>query len=169
MQRKRSKTHQAASLPRIDRRIQEHESDTYGLREKLPDPTVCPSCGAMYREGRWIWGAAPADAHRTSCPACRRIQDDYPAGLVIVEGEFAASHRAEILGLARNLEEREKKERPLKRIMRISEPKAGPIEIATTDAHLARGIGDALHHAYEGDLDYHYTDKENLFRVHWRR
>ena len=169
MRRKRSKTHEAASLPRTDRRIQEHEGDTYGLREKLPDPTVCTSCGAMYRRGRWTWGAPPVDAHRTSCPACRRIQDDFPAGLVIVEGEFAASHREEIVGLAHNLEEREKKEHPLKRILRVAGPEGGPLEIATTDTHLARGIGDALHHAYQGELDTHYTDKENLLRVRWRR
>lgn len=169
MRRERSKTHPAAALPRTDRRIQEHEGNTYGLRGKLPDPTVCTACGAMYRDGRWIWGSAPVDAHRTLCPACRRIQDDYPAGLVIVEGEFAASHRAEIIGLVRNLEEREKPEHALKRIMRIEEGKDGSLEIATTDVHLARGIGDALHHAYQGDLDSHYTDKENLIRVHWRR
>jgi hypothetical protein len=169
MGRKRSKTEQPASLRRRDRLIQEHEGDTYGLREKLADPTACTSCEATYRDGRWTWDAPPADARRTLCPACRRIQDDYPAGLVIVEGEFAASHREEILGLARNLEEREKKEHPLKRIMRVAEPEGGPLEIATTDIHLARGIGEALHHAYQGDLDYHYTDEENLVRVHWRR
>jgi NMD protein affecting ribosome stability and mRNA decay len=169
MRGKRSRTHQAASLPRTDRRIEEHESDTYGLKGKLPDPTACTSCGAMYRNGRWIWGAPPADANPTLCPACRRIQDDYPAGLVLVEGEFARSHREEIRGLARNLEEREKQEHPLKRIMRYTEPEDGPLEITTTDAHLARGIGEALHHAYQGELDYQYTDAENLLRVHWRR
>jgi len=169
MRHKRSKFHQAVSLPRTDRRIQEHEGDTYRLRGKLPDPTACPSCGAMYRDGRWSWGAPPADAHRTTCPACRRIEDDYPAGVVVAEGDFAASHRQEIVGLVRNLEEREKREHPLKRIMRVSEPEGPEIEIATTDAHLARGIGEALHHAYQGNLDYHYTDEENLLRVHWRR
>lgn len=169
MRRERSKTHPAAARPRTDRRIPEHESDPYGLRGKLPDPTACPSCGAMYREGRWTWGAPPFDAHRTLCPACRRIEDDYPAGLVVVEGRFEAEHEEEIRGLARNLEARERKEHPLKRIMRIREREEGGLEIATTDAHLARGIGDALHHAYEGELDYGYGDAEDLLRVHWRR
>jgi hypothetical protein len=169
MRRKRSKTHPAASLPRIDRRIQEHESDTNALREKLPDPTTCPSCGAMYGDGRWSWGAPPSDAHRTPCPACRRIEDDCPAGVVVADGEFAALHRAEIVGLACSLEEREKKEHPLERIMLVSEAAGGPLEIATTDTHFARGIGHALHHAYEGHLEYRYTGKENLVRVHWWR
>jgi NMD protein affecting ribosome stability and mRNA decay len=169
MRRKRSKTHPAAPLPRTDRRIKEHEGDPYGPREKLPDPTACTSCGALYREGRWIWGAPPADAHRTLCPACRRIEDDYPAGLVVVEGEFASFHREEIEGLVRHVEERARKEHPLKRVMRIGEREGGGLEIATTDARLARGIGDALYHAYQGRLDYHYTELENLLRVHWTR
>jgi hypothetical protein len=165
----RSKTHQAASLPRADRLIEEREGDTYGLKGKLPDPTACTSCGAMYRDGRWIWGSPPADANRTRCPACRRVEDDYPAGMVLVEGEFAHAHREEIRGLARNLEEREKQEHPLKRIMRMEEREDGALEIATTDVRLARGIGKALHHAYQGDLDYHFTEAENLLRVHWTR
>ncbi len=169
MRRKRSKTHQAASLPRIDRRIKEHEDDAYGLRGKLPDPTGCTACGAAFRDGRWTWAAAPADAHRTRCPACRRIEDDYPAGLVLLEGAFAASHREEIEGLLRNVEEREKKEHPLKRIMRITEREEGGFEIATTDARLARGLGQALYDAYKGDLEYRFTEIEDVLRVHWRR
>lgn len=154
---------------RLDRLGPEHDKDVYGLGGKLPDPTACTGCGAMYRNGRWAWGAPPADAHRARCPACRRIDDDYPAGIVIAEGEFLASHRQEIEGLARNLEEQQKKQHPLKRIMRIAEREEGGLEIATTDARLARGIGEALHHAYQGELDYHFTDAEDLFRVHWSR
>lgn len=169
MGRERSKTHPAASLPRTDRRLRQHESDAYEAWGKLPEPTACPSCGATYRRGRWTWGAPPADAHRTLCPACLRIRDDYPAGVVIVEGEFAVAHADEIRGLARNLEERQSREHPLERILRIREREEGGLEIATTDSHLARGIGDALHHAYQGDLDYHYVEVENLLRVHWRR
>jgi NMD protein affecting ribosome stability and mRNA decay len=167
MARERSKTHEPA--PRGDRRIEQREGDTYGLKGKLSDPTACPSCGAMYRAGRWRWGSPPVDAQRTLCPACRRVEDGYPAGVVLVEGEFAHAHRDEIQGLARNLEEREKQEHPLKRIMRMEEREDGSLEIATTDVHLAQGIGNALHHAYQGELDYHFTEAENLLRVHWRR
>lgn len=38
---------------------------------------------------------------------------------------------------------------------------------AFTDAHLARGIGEALHHTYQGHLDYHHEKGEVLLRVHW--
>jgi hypothetical protein len=168
MKRKRSKTHPAASQPRTDRLLQSLEADPYGLPGKLPDPTSCPTCGAMYRAGRWTWRAAPADAHRTTCPACRRIADDFPAGIVTLSGAFSAKHAEEIRGLVRNIEEREKQEHPLKRVMAIREEPDG-IVVTTTDARLARGIGEAVEHAYRGKLDYRFSEAENVLRVDWRR
>ncbi len=153
---------------RRDRLIRERDHDPYQTGAKLPDPTACPDCGAMFRAGRWMWGAPPVDAHREHCPACRRIQDDYPAGVLNLSGNFPQEHRNEILGLARNIEVREKKEHALKRIMAISDEE-GAIVITTTDAGLARNIGDAIHAAYEGDLGYEYTDGGNLLRVQWKR
>jgi hypothetical protein len=153
----------------MDRQLKEHEGDAYGLRGKLPDPTACPRCGAIYRAGRWTWGAPPADAHRTDCPACRRAADGVPAGLVTVKGEFAASHRDEVRNLVRNVEEREKAEHALKRIMAMSEGEDGSLEIATTDAKLARAIGEALHSAYRGELDYQFVESESCFRATWTR
>lgn len=168
MPRERSKIHPAASQPRMDRILQSQEADAYGLRGKLPDPTACSTCGALYRAGRWTWGAAPMDAHRTVCPACRRIADDYPAGIVTLTGPFVAGHRAEIEGLVRNVEEREKAEHALKRVIAIR-PEGDGLVVTTTDARLARGIGEAVHHAYQGELDYVFTEAENVLRVSWSR
>jgi NMD protein affecting ribosome stability and mRNA decay len=167
LRRRRSKTHPAATQPRTDR-TPERQLDSYGLRGKLPDPTVCTACGAIYRDGRWIFGSPPADAHPTRCPACRRIEDDYPAGVVRISGEFAAAHGEEIRHLARNVEEREKREHALKRIMAI-EQEGGALQIKTTDAKLARGIGEALEHAYRGELRYRMSEAENVLRVEWTR
>jgi hypothetical protein len=41
--------------------------------------------------------------------------------------------------------------------------------VTTTDVHLARGIGEALHHAYPGELEFHYNPEQNLLRVNWSR
>jgi hypothetical protein len=153
---------------RMDRLIQEREHDTYKVRGKLPDPTACPECGVMYRAGRWTWGAPPVDAARRTCPACQRIQDDYPGGFLTLGGSFPRAHRQEIEGLARNVEEREKGQHPLKRIMAMTEQEEGLL-ITTTDPSLARNIGDALHHAYRGELDYQYSEEGNVLRVTWTR
>lgn len=154
---------------RHERIIEELVHDAYKLRGKLPDPTVCPTCGAVFRGGRWQWLAAvPPDAHQHLCPACLRLQDHFPAGYVFVSGDFSAAHRTEILQLIHHEEAHQKAEHPLKRVMAIKSEEGG-ILITTTDIHLARGIGEALHRAYQGTLEFHYNPEEFLLRVRWNR
>lgn len=152
----------------IDRLIQEQVHDAYKSKGKLPEPTVCPQCGAVFHGGRWSWSDAPAGAHSENCPACHRIHDHFPAGFVSLHGPYFQANREEILHLVRNLEQKEKAEHPLQRIMG-EDAEGDGVLITTTDLHLARGIGDALHHAYQGELEYHYNPEENLLRVHWTR
>lgn len=153
-------------IQRHDGIFQEQVHDAYKARGKLPEPTVCPQCNAVFHEGGWRWGDAPANAHRATCPACHRMQDHYPAGFLTLSGEFFSTHRDEIMHLVRNHEQNERAEHPLQRIMAVEEI-GGEVLVTTTDIHLARGIGEALHHAYRGDLEYHYNPAENLLRVHW--
>jgi hypothetical protein len=165
MRRQRSKTHAAASVPREKRSLR---NDPYALTKKLPDPSACPECRAIYRAGRWAWGAPPADAKPVTCPACRRSADGYPAGVVRLGGEYLGQHRAELERIARNVEERERAEHPLKRIIAVRED-GGELEITTTDAKLARGIGEALHHAHKGKLTAPTRLREGVLRVRWER
>jgi len=142
--------------------------DSYRSAVKLPEPTRCPQCGAVYHGGRWQWGMAAEDAHEHICPACRRERDRYPAGYVRLEGDFFAQHRDDVLRLARHRETQEKGNHALERIMAIEDTDAGVL-ITTTGLHLARDIGEAVHAAYKGELDYHYNKEQNLLRVNWQR
>lgn len=153
---------------RRDQLRPERVHDTYKLRGKLPEPAVCGKCGALYHAGRWQWGERPVGAAEVTCPACHRIQDRFPAGFVHVGGEFFAARRDELLALLHHHEEKEKAEHPLARIMAI-EDESGGILVTTTDIHLARDLGEALHHAYQGKLEYFYNESENLLRVRWHR
>ena len=153
---------------RRDRLLQEQTQDAYKLKAKLPEPTACPQCGAVFRNGRWSWGDAPPQAHRETCPACHRLNDKFPAGFVSLGGPFFAAHRDEILALARHEEQRERQTHPLKRLMAIEDHDGG-VMVTTTDVHLARGIGEALHHAYQGELEFHYKPDDKLLRVRWTR
>ena len=149
--------------------LQELVHDSYKSSRKLPDSTLCPDCGAVYRRGRWQWAAAPEqDAHMERCPACHRVHDHFPAGYVTLSGAFFGQHRDEILHRVRHCEEAEKRDHPLERIMAIEANAEGTL-VTTTAPHLARRIGDALHAAYKGELEYHYTKEENLLRVAWTR
>jgi len=151
---------------RHDRLLQEQEHDAYKAKGKLPEPSLCPHCGAVFHKGRWQWLKAPAGAHAATCPACHRIQDHYPAGFVTLKGGFLHDHHDEIINLVHNEEKRERTDHPLKRIMAVEET-GDEILVTTTDIHLARSIGDALHHAYQGSLEYHYNPDQNLLRVEW--
>lgn len=163
MTRKRSPTHPAARQPRPSRRIHEETG-------KLPELAGCPRCSASYREGRWTWRKPPVGAYEHVCPACARIEDDYPAGVLQLEGAFVGEHRDELIALIRNVEERERSEHPLKRVMKIEDTGAG-FSVATTDGKLAQSLGRALEHAYAGSLQQPRTtsETENLVRVQWTR
>src|SRR3972149_4034186 len=147
-----------------DQLFQELVHDSYKAGRKVREPTRCPDCGAVFQNGRWIWGTAPAAAHQERCPACHRIHDKFPAGFVALKGAFLAEHRDEILHLIRNHEAKEKAEHPLQRITAIVDSADG-VMVTTTDIHLARDLAQALHRAYKGELELHYNREDNLLRA----
>ena len=161
-QRRHVRTHRQEQL------LQEVVHDTYKSKRKLPEPTRCKDCGALWRRGRWSWAAAPAGAHAGRCPACKRMRDRFPAGYVSLQGEFFDARRAEVMARVRHCEAAEKRGHPLERIMDIKADGRGVL-VTTTGAHLARRIGDALQHAYKGALDYRYNKADKLLRVNWSR
>jgi NMD protein affecting ribosome stability and mRNA decay len=142
--------------------------DPYRVTRKPPEPTVCPTCQAVFAGGRWTWDRIPHDAHEQQCPACQRIRDEFPAGYVMVKGEFIRDHRDEIVALIAAKEQSSKAAHPLQRIMAIEDVREG-LQVTTTDSNLARGIGEALHDAYKGDLKLRYSRDENLLRATWKR
>lgn len=154
---------------RTDRLLHEHVHDPYKTKRKLPEPSVCPVCNAVFKDGRWQWAESwPMDAHKETCQACHRTKDNYPAGLLTLTGNFVKLHKAEIVSLARHHEKKEKTEHPLHRIMKIEEhPDA--IVIKTTDIHLPQRIGEALRHAHRGELEMHYDEEGYFVRVNWKR
>jgi hypothetical protein len=160
--------HDIPRQPRRDRLIRERVHDPYKTRLKLSEPTVCPQCGAVYHDGRWRWSPRPEGAHEELCQACHRINDRYPAGEVTIAGGFVPAHKDEIVALVRHQEEQEKGDHPLHRIM-ATEERDGGLVVQTTDIHLPRRIGEALAHAYRGELDFRYDEEAYFIRVQWRR
>ena len=159
---------QFLNVSRQDRLIHERVHDPYKTRRKLPEPTVCPSCHAVYHNGRWQWGEEPPAAHQEICQACHRTVDGYPAGMITLCGDYLQQHKTEILNLVKNEERAENVEHPLHRIMKIDE-RADAVVISTTDIHLPRRIGDALCHACKGDLEIHYDEEGYFLRIVWNR
>lgn len=146
----------------------EETQDSYRAHTHMPDPAKCPRCGAAYLKGRWTWKAAAAGATEETCPACQRIEDNFPAGYVVFKGNYFAQHREEILNVVNARATRAREEHPLQRIIGM-EPVSGGVRVTTTDAHLARGLAIAVQEAFKGDLDLTFTKDENLVRATWSR
>ncbi|HXF79644.1 MAG TPA: BCAM0308 family protein [Usitatibacter sp.] len=154
--------------PQDHQRAAGRGDDPYSASERPPEPTFCPRCKAVFADGRWTWARKPDESFEQNCPACQRIEDEFPAGYVTIRGEFIKQHRDEIIALLKSKEDREKADHPLQRIMAIEDVRDG-LQVTTTDSHLARGIGEALHDAYKGDLKLRYSRDENLLRATWKR
>jgi hypothetical protein len=149
--------------------IQEEVHDTYQTRKKYQEPTVCSQCDAVYHKGRWQWlDESPPMARDDLCPACRRINDKYPAGEMMLAGTFFAAHREEIMHMVRNEAEAETAEHPLHRIMGIEEHPE-QVVVTTTDIHLPRRIGHALEDSYKGKMEIHFDKEGHFARMKWHR
>ncbi|MFH2123290.1 MAG: BCAM0308 family protein [Pseudomonadota bacterium] len=153
---------------RQDKLIQQERHDTYEELGKWPEPTVCSECNVVFLNGRWAWVEPGGNGNVIVCPACQRIKDSFPAGYVEIKGTFFDVHREEMLNLVSNLEALEKGEHPMERLMAITTEEDHTL-ITTTGIHLARRIGEAFKHAYEGDLSFTYGDGEKSIRLTWIR
>lgn len=100
----------------------------------------------------------------------RFATDSYrlPAGFVRLSGPFLQQHRKELLNRVRRCEPSEPREQPVPRIMAIARHD-GELLVTTSDACLARRIGEALHEAYQGELSYCPGEGESPLRVSWSR
>ncbi len=145
--------------------------DSYLLREPPPEGSICNKCGAVYHRKRW--SLAPAAGARTLrgkkvfCPACLKIRDGFPGGIVTLRWKRLADHREDLLNLIRNEEARARGYNPLERIIHIREGR-GMVEVETTTEKLAQRIGREVKKAYHGDLSYLWSHDVKLVRVNWQ-
>lgn len=160
-----------ASRKNVDR-----ETDPYLPRKGASAVGACPNCHAIRSNKRWhldekeyaalTRGRGTAVTER--CPACRKIADGFPSGVVLLRGAYLREHREEILKLARNEEKRAMGFNPLQRIMFVKE-EGGTLEISTTDEKLAQRIGREVRKACRGTVEYKWSEDSKLLRVNWAR
>lgn len=155
---------------RQDRFIKEKIHDPYMTRNKPKEPTVCSDCKVVFTGGRWQWQSdIPENGYTDTCPACQRIREDMPAGILTLSGDFFKNHREEMVNLIENKVERQNSDHPMKRLMRIEDQDDGTTVVTFTDTHLPRGVGQAIESAYDGNLEIQYTEEAGIVRVYWER
>jgi NMD protein affecting ribosome stability and mRNA decay len=144
--------------------------DAYRESEGVKGASYC-SCGAVYHNKRWSHeeqGTEQHKGHELVCPACRRIADRNPAGIVSLSGEFLAHHENEIHNLINNTAQSAVLKNPLGRIMDIRMEKDG-VTISTTDVKLAQKIGREIYKSHGGELQFVWSHAEAPVRVVWSR
>lgn len=144
--------------------------DTYKEKGGIKGTAFC-ACGAVYRNKRWILeeiGAVRHAGQSIVCPACRRIVDHNPAGILFLSGDFYTSHEEEIHNLINNTAETAAAKNPLGRVIDISKEPDG-VSISTTDVKLAQKIGREVFKSHGGELHYIWSHAESPVRVTWSR
>ncbi len=159
---------------RIRRNVQRY-GDPYIPKLNQGETAVCTRCRAIYQRRHWFFdeelltrSQRQATTRQVICPACQKIEDNYPEGEVVLRGDFLSSHRGEIMNLVSNEEERAKGLNPLERIVRISQGD-GTLTITTTNEKLAQRIGRALQKAYQGEVSYRWSEDTKYLHVEWAR
>lgn len=143
---------------------------SYQDKEGIRGTGYC-KCGAVFHGKRWQSGSgetAALDGRKLVCPACRRIADQIPAGIISLRGDFLASHETEIGNIIRNTEQASAQKNPLGRVMETRKENDG-ITITTTDGKLAQKIGREVFKSYGGELNFLWSKSEDLVRVAWSR
>lgn len=137
---------------------------------------ICSACESVHTEQRWYLPSQvdvkelrkKHQMHDTVCPACRKIRDKDPGGVVHLSGGFIMGHSEDILNLITNEGTRAMGINPLERVMEV-EARDGTYDVWTTNEKLAQRIGKALFKAYSGNVDYRWSEDNKLVRVFWRR
>lgn len=150
-------------------------TDIYLPREGAKETALCKQCGALYRNKRWIMdevalkkAGEDRELNRITCPACRRMADNNPGGIVIISGEYFTMHRDEILNVIKHIEAKSRLKNPLGRIMEI-EQEGNTLTVMTTEDKLAQKLGREIFKAHRGDLHYRWNHEESFVRVTWSR
>jgi len=143
--------------------------DVYLPKRGLPEGAMCKGCGIVYHNKRWqTESVATGSGCQVLCPACQRMADHNPGGVVTLSGPYLASHKEEILNAIRQQEAKSREKNPIGRIMEIKD-EAGRITVTTTEDKLAQKLGREVYRSQKGELHYQWSHDQHMVRVEWMR
>jgi NMD protein affecting ribosome stability and mRNA decay len=155
--------------------ITERSTSAYLPKKGMKEVAVCDKCHLIYQNKRWYLDDKEANMlltdsriHRGTCPICRRMEDNVPAGSVTLSGDYFQQHEGEILDLIKNTEVKSRVKNPFGRIMEISQD-GNMLSISTTEDKLAQKLGREVYKAHKGELHYKWSHDQEMVRVDWQR
>lgn len=150
-------------------------TDVYLPKGGVKEVAICTGCRSLYRNKRWYVNedestklSSDMVRNDVTCPACRRMQEHNPAGIVTFTGDYLVEHEVAILNTIKNEEEKARTRNPLARIMEIKQ-EGNVLTVCTTDDKLAEKLGRDIYKAHSGKLEYQWTKEDNFVRVNWNR
>jgi NMD protein affecting ribosome stability and mRNA decay len=144
-------------------------TDVYMPKRGLPEGASCKGCGITYHNKRWQTEAvAGTGSCQVLCPACQRMEDHNPAGVVTLSGPYLAAHKEEILNTIKVEEAKSREKNPMGRIMEIKE-EDGEVTVTTTEDKLAQKLGREVYKSQKGELHYKWSHEQRIVRVEWMR
>lgn len=151
-------------------------ADPYRDDLSIPEPAICSGCQAIRKKGKWSLDETLRKEtlrfktlSQVLCPACRRAQDDYPAGVIYLRGDFLLAHKGQILNTIKHQEAAALAKNPLDRIIKIEDLGEKGVVIETASERLATKLGRAVEKACGGDLKIQFSHQEKLVRIYWSR
>lgn len=143
--------------------------DPYLQKRALPEGATCKGCGIVYHNKRWqVERMAGGATCEVLCPACQRVEDHNPGGVVTLSGPYLAVHKEEILNAIRQQEAKSRGKNPIGRIMEIKDDH-GQITVTTTEDKLAQKLGREIYKSQKGELHYKWSHDLRMVRVEWMR
>ena len=162
----------------VEEKGQRAERNPVNYRQELgsKEPGLCTKCGTIYIGKRWLLDEAESKrlieeeslVTRLTCPACQRMADNNPAGIVTLSGSYLLTHEDEILNVIKNTETKSRLKNPLGRIMEINQEN-NVLTISTTEDKLAQKLGREIYKAHKGELHYQWSHDQHYVRVNWTR
>lgn len=150
-------------------------TSVYISKDGMKEVTICTGCKALYWNKRWYLDENESTKLRLDmvknevlCPACHRVQDKNPAGIVTFSGDYLVEHQNDILNTIKNSEEKSHSKNPLARIMEIKQ-EGNVLTVLTTDDKLAQKLGRDINKAHSGNLEYKWGKEDSFVRVNWSR
>ncbi len=150
-------------------------TDHYATDSGLKEPAACQTCKAIYRNKRWQLDAEDADqihrhteTHWVNCPACQKVSERYPEGVLTLRGDYLWSHEEEINNILANEAQNAMAKNPLQRIIQTFRD-GDSLVIETTEQKLAEHLSRTLNRAHRGDLQIDWSETPRACRVSWER
>jgi len=142
-------------------------------KRQFKDPSCCERCAALFTRQAWRRAGKRsvdllANVEWTVCPACRQAERGEYFGRVVISGEFAMAHEADIRSRIRNISDRARFSQPQRRL--LSANREGQVlEVLTTSQKLTHRIVHELKKQFRGRASYDWSPDDGSLYATWRR